>query len=292
MTLTWLQAVVMGIVQGLTEFLPISSSAHLRVIPAFLGWPDAGAAFTAVIQLGTVLAVLIYFRKELVAAIGAWARSLRDKKLRETPDARLGWAVFWGTVPVIVVALVFQHAIEQNLRDLRIIAFSMIFLGLLMWYADSIDRKKRKLESVKVKDGWVVGAWQCLALVPGMSRSGSTISGAFFRDFNRPAAARFSFLLSVPSVTGAGIYELIKARRDFEGSLMAPTIVATVLAFIVGYASIAFFIKYLQKHGIGPFVWYRLLIGFIILIAVQGGYLSPMAGVPDQVPSISGSTAP
>lgn len=285
-----IQAVLYGIIQGLTEFLPISSTAHLRIAPALLGWKDPGAAFTAVIQLGTILAVLIYFAKDLGTDLKAWAQSISDKSKRETPEAKMGWAVFWGTIPVVILGLALHNKIETTFRSLYVIAFSMIVMGVVMLLAENQGKRNREVEQVEPKDGVVVGIWQALALIPGMSRSGSTISGALFRGFDRPAAAKFSFLLSIPSITAAGIYEAIKARKEL-GDIMVPTLVATVVSFVVGYWSIAFLMNYLKKKGIGPFVIYRIVLGIVLIALVQAKILKPDEGAkPIEAPvaSVSG----
>lgn len=280
-----IQSVILGVIQGLTEFLPISSTAHLRIIPALLGWPDPGAAFTAIIQLGTVAAVLIYFAKDLGQAFVAWLNSLRGGPY-DVNEARLGWAVFVGTIPIVVLGLAFHHTIETKLRSLDVIAGSLIVMGLVMLAAERWGSRQRKVSEVVVKDGIAVGLWQCLALIPGMSRSGSTISGALFKGFDHEAAARFSFLLSVPSVFGAGVYEAVKALREVDpvgGTApvaWTPTLVATAAAFAVGYASIKFFMRYLQKRGIQAFVWYRVALGLFIFVLIQTGRLAPDQGAP------------
>lgn len=271
------QAIVYGIVQGLTEFLPISSNAHIRIVPSLLGWDEPGAAFTAVIQLGTVAAVLIYFAKDLGKAISAWALSLTGKG-KGTPEAKMGWAVFWGTIPIIVLGLALHTKIETTFRSLYVIAAALIGMGIVMLLAEKFGSQKRKVEDVEVADGVKVGLWQVLSLIPGMSRSGSTISGALFGGFNREAAARFSFLLSVPSVLAAGLYEAFKERSHFSGELMMPTVVATIVSFVVGYASIAFFMQFLHKRGITPFVVYRVLLGVVLLALLQAGTIKPDAG--------------
>lgn len=275
------EAIILGIVQGLTEFLPISSTAHLRIVPALLHWNDPGAAFTAVIQLGTILAVLIYFAKDLKADIGAWAASLSKKELRNTPEARMGWAVFWGTIPVIVLGVALKHKIEHEFRSLYVIAVSMIVLGAVMLIAENYGKRKRAVEDVQTKDGVIVGFWQALALVPGMSRSGSTISGALFQGFDRPAAAKFSFLLSVPAITAAGLKEMFDARKELGGDLLMPTVVATIVSFVVGYASIAFFMNYLRKKGIAPFVIYRIALGIALLGLVSQKIIPADAGAAE-----------
>jgi undecaprenyl-diphosphatase len=287
------QAIVYGIVQGLTEFLPISSNAHLRIVQAFLGWKDPGAAFTAIIQLGTVAAVVIYFAKDIGKAFMAWAYTITGKKEVDQVEARMGWAVFVGTLPVIVFGLLLKHKIETSFRSLTVIAFALIGMGIVMLLADRLGSRKRRVKDVEVKDGVIVGLWQCLALIPGMSRSGSTISGALFQGFDRVAAARFSFLLSIPSVAAAGIYEayekLKAAKVDPESHVQwTPTIIAAIISFVVGYAAIALFMQYLQKRGIAPFVWYRIALGILLLILIQRGIVDPNTGAepakPDSQP--------
>jgi undecaprenyl-diphosphatase len=273
-----IQAIVLGILQGLTEFLPISSTAHIRIVPALLGWNDPGSAFTAVIQLGTLLAVLIYFRKELGHAIAGWAKGLRGGEAARTFDARMGWAVFIGTIPIIVCALLFDKQIENELRSLQIIAYSLIGMGILLLIAERAAKRKRELEDVKPLDGLLVGLFQCISLIPGSSRSGSTITGGLFAGFDRSAAARFSFLLSVPSVFAAAVFEVVKYRDIFSGPLLLPAIVANGFSFVVGYWSIGFLLRFLQTKSVLVFVIYRVVLGIIILVLLAQGVLDPAAG--------------
>ncbi len=268
-----IQAIVLGLVQGLTEFLPISSSGHLLLLPALFGWEDPGAGFTAVIQLGTVLAVLIYFWKDLVAAVSAWWRSLYDKEAHKTKEARLGWAVFVGTFPVVIAGLLLEDQIDTAFRSSLLVAGMLIGVALVMWLAELVGKRNRDLESVSTKDGLIVGLWQALSLVPGASRSGSTIAGALFLGMDRATAARFSFLLSVPSVLGSGLYKLVKDRSELvEGGAM-PTIVAAIMAFVSGYAAIAFLIGFLQRHSTAVFIVYRIALGCVIIALVASGIM-------------------
>jgi undecaprenyl-diphosphatase len=267
------QAIVLGIVQGLTEFLPISSTAHLRLVPAFAGWDDPGTAFTAVVQLGTMAAVLLYFRHDLWNIARAWLRSLRDPEARGTLDARLGWYLIVGTIPISILGLLFKDKIETDARQLVLIGIALIVLGLVLELAEKVGRKERGVESLTMRDGIIIGCAQALALVPGVSRSGSTITAGLFLGLERAAAARYSFLLSVPAVVLSGLFEL-KDVGDGGGAGAIPTIIATIFAFIVGYASIAWFLKYLARHPVTVFVIYRVVLGVLVLALVAGGALN------------------
>ncbi|MGZ6869450.1 MAG: undecaprenyl-diphosphate phosphatase [Frankiaceae bacterium] len=270
-----LEAIVLGIVQGLTEFLPISSTAHLRIVPAFVGWPDPGAAFTAVTQLGTMAAVLLYFRADLWRIARAWLLSLHDRALRSEPDARLGWYILLGTIPIAVFGYAFKDQIETGARNLYLIGTALIALGLVMAVADRIGTRTREVTDVKATDGAVIGVAQAMALVPGVSRSGATISAGLFRNFNRAAAARYSFLLSVPAVVLSGLLELRKIGDGGPGVAgPAATAVATLTAFVVGYVSIAFLLRYLASHSTLVFVIYRVVLGSLVLGLVAGGVIS------------------
>jgi undecaprenyl-diphosphatase len=267
------QAIVLGIVQGLTEFLPISSTGHLRIVPAFLGWEDPGTAFTAVIQLGTMAAVVVYFRQDLWRIATAWFRSLRDPEVRVTLDARLGWFILVGTIPISIFGLIFSDQIENGARDLYVIGSALIVLGFVLMAAEKKGDQRRDIDSLSMRDGIAIGLAQAAALVPGVSRSGATISAGLFLGLNRAAAARYSFLLSVPAVVLSGLYEM----KDIggEGSAgVTPTIIAVVLAFISGYASIAFLLRFLTRHPVTVFVVYRVGLGVAVLALVAAGTIN------------------
>ena len=227
-----IQAIVLGVVQGLTEFLPISSSGHLRIVPAFFGWDDPGAAFTAVIQLGTMAAVLLYFRADLWRIASAWLRSLRDRSMRDDLDARMGWYIILGTIPIGILGLAFKDPIETEFRNLELIGTTLIVFGLVMLAAEAREPARPAAARDHAARRPLIGLAQALALVPGVSRSGATISAGLFLDFDRAAAARYSFLLSVPAVVLSGLFEL---RHAGEGNLpIGATIIATLLAFVDG----------------------------------------------------------
>src|SRR5215213_1594871 len=267
-----LEAIVLGLVQGLTEFLPISSSGHLRVVPAFFGWEDPGAAFTAVVQLGTMAAVLLYFRHDLWRIARAWLRSLRDPEHRRELDARMGWYILLGTIPIGIFGLIFADQIESGARDLSLIGTTLIVLGLLLLAAERVGRRDRDLPAIKRRDAIVIGFAQACALVPGVSRSGATITAGLFLGFDRESAARYSFLLSVPAVVLSGLFELRDIGGD-ENAGVVPTIIATLLAFVVGYASIAFLLRWLTRHSTAVFVAYRVALGALVLVLTGAGVI-------------------
>ncbi|GIH47946.1 undecaprenyl-diphosphate phosphatase [Microbispora rosea] len=265
-----LQAIVLGLVQGLTEFLPISSSAHLLIVPKLAGWGDPGAPFTAVIQLGTMLAVLIYFWRDIVRITWAWLRSLWTPELRGDLDARMGWYIGLGTIPIGVAGLLFKDAIEGPARNLWLNAVMLIVFGLLLLVADQMGRKKKEVADLNMRDGLIVGAWQMLPLIPGASRSGSTMTGAMFLGYTREAAARYSFLLSIPAVILSGLFEL-RHVGDGGGPPVVPTLIATVVSFVVGYASIAWLLRYVARHSTIVFVVYRVFAGTFLLTLLALG---------------------
>ena len=267
------QAIVLGIVQGLTEFLPVSSTGHLRIVPAFLGWEDPGAAFTAVTQLGTMAAVLLYFRADLLRIARAWLAGLRRPELRSELDSRMGWYIVLGTIPIGICGLVFKDQIESGARSLYLIGSTLIVLGLVLLYAERVSRRDRDIASMTRRDGLLIGIAQALALVPGVSRSGATITAGLFLGFDRAAAARYSFLLSVPAVVLSGVFELRKIG-DPGGAGAVPTAIATLLAFVVGYASIAFLLRWLTSHSTVVFVVYRVVLGTLVLVLTAAGAIS------------------
>lgn len=286
--MSWFASLVLGLVQGLTEFLPVSSSAHLRLTAAFAGWEDPGAAFTAITQIGTESAVLIYFRKDIANILSAWSRSLFDRTMRQDRDARIGWLVIVGSIPIGVLGVTLKDQIEGPFRDLRITATTLIVLGVILAVADRlaardetggrhrIPKQRKTLQDLTVKDGLVYGVCQAMALIPGVSRSGATISGGLFLGYRREAAARYSFLLAIPAVLASGVFELKDAAQTGQVD-WGPTLFATVIAFVSGYAVIAWFMKFISSKSFMPFVWYRIALGVAIIALVAAGVLSPHA---------------
>ena len=268
-----LEAIVLGLVQGLTEFLPISSSGHLRIVPALLGWPDPGAGFTAVIQLGTMAAVLIYFRADLWRIALAWTRELRVPARRRSQEANLGWFIVLGTIPISIFGFVFRDQIESGARSLYLIGSALILFSFVMALAERVGTRKRALTEMNGRDGLFVGVAQALALIPGVSRSGATISAGLFRGFDRIAAARYSFLLSVPAVVLSGLFELGKIGEDGGASIEA-TAIATLVAFVSGYAAIAWLLRYLSTHTLEIFVVYRIALGVLVLALAATGAIN------------------
>jgi undecaprenyl-diphosphatase len=273
----WFEAVVLGVVQGLTEFLPISSSAHLRIVGEAFGWDDPGAAFTAITQIGTEIAVLLYFRRDIGRIIAAWVASLAGKR-KGDPDARMGWLIIVGSIPIVVLGLLFQDRIETTLRDLRIVAIALVAFSLILFWADRVGAKRRELDQLTVGHGIAFGLAQAMALIPGVSRSGGTITMGLFLGYTRAAAARYSFLLAVPAVLGSGLFQAYEALTgDVAGETVAwgPTIVATVIAFAVGLSVIAWLLRYLNRGSFTPFVVYRVVLGLTVLALVGTGVLNP-----------------
>lgn len=273
--MTLLEAVVLGIVQGVTEFLPISSTAHLRIVPALLGWEDPGAAYSAVIQLGTVVAVLVYFARDIGVLLKGFVKGLIDRKPFGTHESRLAWMVGLGTIPIGVAGLAFKDVIETKLRSLYVISFALIAVALVLFMVERVAKKNRTLEDMTVKDGIVVGLWQALALIPGSSRSGTTLTGALSLGLNREAAARFSFLLSVPATTLAGVFELKHLLEAQERPSTAALVIGTVVSFATGMAAIAGLLKFLKNRSTLVFVLYRVVLGLALLGLLMGGTLKP-----------------
>ncbi|HRO29188.1 MULTISPECIES: undecaprenyl-diphosphate phosphatase [Micrococcaceae] len=276
--MNWLEAIILGLVQGLTEFLPISSSAHLRIVGEFLpGAADPGAAFTAITQIGTELAVLIFFWKDIVRIISRWFRSLTGSVPRNDPDARMGWLIIIGSIPIGLAGLLFEDYIDTSFRSLWIVATTLIVFGLLLAVADSLGRQVKPLEKLTVRDGILYGLAQMMALIPGVSRSGGTITMGLALGYTREAATRYAFLLAVPAVFASGFYKLFKALAEpgQQGAYgMGETLVATVVAFVVGYVVIGWLMRFISTNSFKPFVWYRIGLGVMLYILLGLGVIS------------------
>lgn len=274
----FLTAAILGLVQGLTEFLPISSSAHISIVGRLLGQEDPGAAFTAISQLGTEAAVLIYFRRDIARIVGAWFASLAGRVPRNHPDAMLGWWVILGTIPIGVLGLLLQDWIETEVRSLWITATMLLVFALVIMAAERVGTQQRQLSELTWRHGLAFGFWQALALVPGVSRSGGTIAGGLFMGYTREAAARYSFLLAIPAVLASGGLQAVKvATGDAIGSGTAwgPIWLATGIAFLVGYAVIAWFMRYITTHTFTPFMIYRMVLALVLFALLATGVLTP-----------------
>ncbi|MCU0277882.1 MAG: undecaprenyl-diphosphate phosphatase [Candidatus Nanopelagicales bacterium] len=269
----YFEAIILGILQGLTEFLPVSSSAHILIVSTLVGWGDPGAAFTAVTQLGTETAVLVYFRKDIWRILSTWTRSLYTPDLRGNIDARMGWYVIIGTIPIGVFGLAFSDQIETAARNLWLVATVLIVFGLVLGAADRWGKQDKTLDDLNVRTGLIFGFGQALALIPGVSRSGATISTGRTLGFDRPSATRYAFLLAIPAVVVSGLYEALKIGEDANVS-WGPTIVATLVAFVVGYAVIAWLIRYVSHGSFLPFVIYRVALGGLLLVLLATGVVT------------------
>jgi undecaprenyl-diphosphatase len=269
-----LKAVVLGVIQGLTEFLPISSSAHLRIFPELFGWGDPGAAFTAVIQIGTELAVLIYFRKDIWRIGSTWFRSLFRAEFRGHIDSRMGWFIIIGSTPIVILGILLKDVIEEDFRNLWIIGTTLIVLGIVLGIADRVSANRKVIRDLSLRDAILMGLAQACALIPGVSRSGATISMGRFLGYEREAATRYAFLLAIPAVVGAGLFELKEIPHGDNAYGWGPTIVATVVSFLVGYAAIAWLLRYISTNSYLPFVIYRIALGSLTLVLLGAGVIA------------------
>ncbi len=272
----WFEALVLGIVQGLTEFLPVSSSAHQSIVGQFFGGQDPGAAFTAINQLGTEAAVIVYFRHDIVGIIRNWFGSLVGRVPRDDPQARMGWLVIIGSIPIVLLGLLFQNAIDSALRNLWITVAMLAGFGVIIGIADRLARNARPLESLTWGHGILFGLAQSLALVPGVSRSGATISAGLALGYTREAAARYSFLLAIPAVVGSGVFKLADVSSDPVPPAWGPILLATVVAFVIGYAVIAWLLRYISTHNFMPFVVYRIALAAVVVVLLLTGVLQPL----------------
>jgi undecaprenyl-diphosphatase len=279
--LTPFDAVILGLIQGLTEFLPISSSAHVQIAQEFLGLTSISkpelTAFIATIQLGTEAAVLIYFWRDLLAIVKSASQKIfnRTSLSAETDkQAKLGWLILIGSIPVVVIGLIFKDLIENQLRSLWVIAFTMIIFGLVLGVADRYGKRTKSIERLSTRDGLLFGLGQALAVIPGVSRSGGTISVGLAMGYSRQAAARYSFLLAVPAVIASGLYQFAKTYQQLNQSMLLATLVATVVSFAVGFSVIVGLLRYLERGSFMPFVIWRVLVGVVLLILLGSNQIS------------------
>lgn len=275
--MSWLQVVVLSIVQGLTEFLPVSSSSHLAIVSRVFFSGDAGASFTAVSQLGTEAAVVIYFARDIWRILKAWVDGLLVKAHRDNVDYRMGWYVIIGTLPIVVVGVSFKEAIRGEVRNLWVIAIAMLAFSAVIAAAEYVGKQTRHIEHLTWKDGLLVGIAQCLALVPGVSRSGSTISAGLFLGLDRELSARFGFLLGIPAVLAAGLFSLPDAFHPVTEGMSATgaqLLVSVVIAFVVGFAAIAWLLRFVAHHVMYWFVGYRVVLALVVMALVGTGVVA------------------
>lgn len=274
----WIQAIILGLVQGLTEFLPISSSGHIRIVSQFLpDTADPGAAFTAITQLGTETAVLVFFWRDIVRILKNWFGSLTGRVDKKDPDARMGWFIIIGSLPIGILGLLLENAIDTTFRSMWIVATMLIVFGIFLAIADRIGKEQRELHDLTVKHGIIYGFAQALALIPGVSRSGGTITAGLLMGYTREAAARYSFLLALPAVFASGLYKFADSLSEgFIGYYgLGSTLVATLVAFVVGYFIIGWFLKFVSNNSYSIFVWYRIALGILLYVLLGFGILAP-----------------
>jgi undecaprenyl-diphosphatase len=279
--MAWWHAILLGIVEGLSEFLPISSTGHLTVVEKLLGYriDDAGiTAFTAIIQVGAIAAAIIYFFRDIARLAVAWFKGLFSKEARSNVDYRLGWGVIVGSIPIAIVGLALQKVIEGPLRNLWVVAAALILWSVVLWLADRASVQSaprgtpRGEESMTVIDGLILGLWQCVALIPGVSRSGATISGGLFRGIDRVTATRWSFFLGIPALVAAGGLQAVKASKSISETVgWGATAIGTVVAFVVAYASIAWLLRFVAHNRFTAFVIYRVVAGLAVVALLVTG---------------------
>lgn len=278
MTMSWWQAIILGIVEGITEFLPISSTGHLTIVEKLMGMPlddKSLVAFTAVIQIGAIAAAVLYFWGDIWRVLVAWWRGLRWKRARKQFDYTYGWAIIIGSIPIAVVGLLFKDEIETVLRSLWFVAGALIVWSGIMWLTDKRAAGKRTEKDTTWQDTLIIGLGQCLALVPGVSRSGATISVGLLRGFDRVTVTKLSFFLGIPALVAAGALQAVTEYKHIAGGVgWGSTLLATVVSFVVGYASIAWLLKFVARNDFSVFIWYRVVLGVVIIALLAGGVIS------------------
>lgn len=272
--ISWLKAILLGLLQGLTEFLPVSSTAHMAIAPQLLfGMDDPGAAFSAIVQLGPIVAIAAYFRHDLIRYVQGMIRTRTPFRIpQEDLEARLGWFTLLGTIPGCVFGAALEHRIDTNFRRLDVIAFSLIFLALILLWAERVGRRNRSLETMSWRQSQIIGWAQVLSLVPGTSRSGVTITAGLFQGLDRESAARFSFLLGIPFITAAGLYKLFRVLKTTHlGAAAGPYLLGAVVAGLFAYVVVRWFMGYMKEHNTGIFIAYRIILGIVILVLLRTG---------------------
>jgi undecaprenyl-diphosphatase len=259
----------------LTEFLPISSTAHIRIVPLLFGWQDPGAAITALIQIGTMIALLVYFFNDIWKMLTAGIISLIHLKPLETKDSRMGWFIVIGTFPIVILGFLFKHQIETTARSLYMISFSLIFFAILLWIVEKTAKMNKDISKISWFESQIVGFAQALALIPGASRSGVTLTGGLFAGLTRETAARFSFLLSIPAVFASSILEIWEVRHMLGSTGIINLVISIVVSGITGYLAIDFLLKYLRKHNTFIFIYYRIILGGILLVLLFTNIIKP-----------------
>lgn len=270
------QAVLLGVIQGLSEFIPISSTAHLRVIPALLGLTDPGTAYSAVIQLGTLISLLIYFRMDLYTFTVAVIHGLKNGDPWESQDSRMAYFMVIGTIPISIAGLLLSDFISGDARSLYVISGALIGLAVILWFADRFSRKVLTIDDFTWKDSLYIGIAQCFALIPGASRAGTTLTMGLLLGYSRQASMRFSFLISIPAIGLSGFYELFKEREQLASLGFGGLVVGTVVSAFVGYLTIAGLLRYLRTHSTAVFVVYRIALGLGILILLSYQFIKPL----------------
>lgn len=271
-------AIILGVIEGITEFLPISSTGHLTIAEKILGYSISDSsitAFTAIIQSGAVLATVVYFWKDISRVLMAWIRGLFVNKYRKNSDYKYGWAIIIGSIPIAIIGILFKDEIETVLRSLWFVAIALILWSLVMWRADKKAKQNLHEEDITWRDTLAVGIAQCLALIPGVSRSGATMSAGLLRNFDRVAVTKLSFFLSIPALSAAGILQIISKHSAIGASVgWTATIIATLISFVVAYISVAWLLKFVAKHDYSVFIWYRVIVGVLLLIALATNFIS------------------
>ncbi len=271
-------AIILGVIEGITEFLPISSTGHLTIAEKMLGYSISDSsitAFTAIIQSGAVLATVVYFWKDISRVLMAWIRGLFVNKYRKNSDYKYGWAIIVGSIPIAIIGILFKDEIETVLRSLWFVAIALILWSLVMWWADKKAKQNLHEEDITWRDTLAVGIAQCLALIPGVSRSGATMSAGLLRNFDRVAVTKLSFFLSIPALSAAGILQIISKHSAIGSSVgWTATIIATLISFVVAYISVAWLLKFVAKHDYSVFIWYRVIVGVLLLIALATNFIS------------------